>query len=84
MHAVRGAAHEHQKTQLAQNAAAHVQTGARQLDCIPPLLYQLHRVLVLFPVQFTVLVVSFLALSGFGPSNPQASFLSHSLSREVS
>ena len=56
------------KLQLVQNAVARVLTGISYQSHITPVLRQLHWLPVEFRIRFKVLVLTFKALSGFGPA----------------
>ncbi|XP_070800657.1 uncharacterized protein, partial [Pituophis catenifer annectens] len=56
------------RLQLVQNAAARVVTGAAWRSHVTPLLRELHWLPVVFRVRFKVLVITFKALHGIGPS----------------
>ncbi|CAI5764971.1 Hypothetical predicted protein [Podarcis lilfordi] len=57
-----------QKLQRVQNAAARLRTGSLPWQHIHPVLFQLHWLLVEYRVRFKVLVLTFKALHGLGPS----------------
>uniref|UniRef100_A0A670I2H7 Reverse transcriptase domain-containing protein n=1 Tax=Podarcis muralis TaxID=64176 RepID=A0A670I2H7_PODMU len=57
-----------QKLQRVQNAAARLLMGSSLRDHIHPVLYQLHWLPVEYRIRFKVLVLTFKALYGLGPS----------------
>ena len=56
------------KLQRIQNAAARLICGARKYDEASPLLFKLHWLPILFRVEFKVLLMTYKALHGEGPS----------------
>ncbi|XP_061477607.1 uncharacterized protein LOC133381973, partial [Rhineura floridana] len=55
------------KLQLIQNAAARLLMNSRRRDHITPVLFDLHRLPVVFRAQFKVLVLTFKSLYGLSP-----------------
>lgn len=57
-----------QKLQIVQNAAMQAVLGSSRVTYVTPLLHKLHWLLVCFQVQLKILVMTFKALYGVGPS----------------
>ncbi|XP_053111605.1 uncharacterized protein LOC128327198 [Hemicordylus capensis] len=65
------------KLQLVQHAAARLVSGSTQRDHIIPVLQQLHWLPICFLAKYKVLVITFKALNGLGPSYLRECFLLH-------
>ena len=56
------------KLQRIQNMAARLITDTMKCDHIKPVLYNLHRLLVNYRIQFKILMITFKAIHGMAPS----------------